>query len=41
MGSIGITKINTIIPITSYMNSMSPINNYIIKKKNYNDNWVN
>ena len=41
MGSIGITKINTKMPITSYMNSMSPINNYIIKKKNYNDNCVN
>ena len=28
-------------PITSIMNTMSPINNYIIKKKNYNDNCVN
>ena len=38
MGSVGITKINAKMPITSYVNSMSPINNYIIKKKNFHDN---
>ena len=38
IGNIGITKVNTKMPITSYVNSMSPINNYIIKKTNLNDN---